>query len=710
MQREAYTEGESNECSDSDRRSRATTPGRALLEEVSLKPPSERNIKNRLDPPPSQDSKCEFKNHFHSFMKTPAAVKRGRSFSQPRGKEDAGSGREEGTLSRGESFKQQELSPQQQERLELENHTKRFLQRKSLMRPIIKHSDESGDDSLTQSSSKTADKEREDSCSCSEDELDSCANSNVVVSKPPIRPAVAETNGAYSGLRPAEARRRRPVESDAIGAEEDAVMKSTARRFERRQRSKSDITGLVSAGQQLEEEREEERKEEERREEERKEEERRKREEERREADRKERREAERKEAERREMERKAADEMRKRDVERRDAERKEAERRDAQKREAEMREVERRNAERKENERLTARGCQRAQGVETPVSELVRPGWPSRQEEINRHSGGGRTASAEYSEATQAAIASAGIYVTTAEVQLGGAYEQERAQRTRKQTVFSNSEYQPVAMGTLSYAKVGNSHPRPFNASRQVSEDQVEPSSTLMTTATVVLAPPTTTAQNHSSWGIPGARLLSPQPPSEKKEKERSPKFFGDNNKENRKSQSKEVKSRSEVAKVEVEVEAEVRRDSGTTSTSDILAACKSGLRRLTYRKTYTRTRSHPLEDGQEEEAKARTKSVAESPERGAVRSPERATSYTTGSSGSRIPNRPTTPGPYFGVDRPVTPGPYRPFSPTPTSPSSRSSAVTSPSIARQSWKRTNQKFNYTAARYKYGTHETFV
>ena len=35
-QREAYTEGESNECSDSDRRSRATTPGRALLEEVDV--------------------------------------------------------------------------------------------------------------------------------------------------------------------------------------------------------------------------------------------------------------------------------------------------------------------------------------------------------------------------------------------------------------------------------------------------------------------------------------------------------------------------------------------------------------------------------------------------------------------------------------------------------------------------------------------------
>ena len=709
MQREAYTEGESNECSDSDRRSRATTPGRALLEEVSLKPPSERNIKNRLDPPPSQDSKCEFKNHFHSFMKTPATVKRGRSFSQPRGKEEAGSGREEGTLSRGESFKQQELSPQQQERLELENHTKRFLQRKSLMRPIIKHSDESGDDSLTQSSSKTADKEREDSCSCSEDELDSCANSNIVVSKPPIRPAVAETNGAYPGVRPVEARRRRPVDTEAIGAEEDAVMKTTARRFERRQRSKSDITGLVSAGQQLEEEREEERKEEERREEERKEDERRKREEERREADRKERREAERKEAERREMERKAADEMRKRDVERRDAERKEAERRDAEKREAEMREVERRNGERRENERMTGRVSQRAQGVEPPVSEVVRPAWP-RQQEINRHSGDGRAAGLEYSEATQAAIASAGIYVTTTEVQLEGAHEQECAPRTRKQTVFSSSEYQPVAMGSLSYTKVGNSHPRPFNASRQASEDQAEPSPSVMTSATVVLAPPATAAPNHSSWGVPGARLLSPQPPAEKKEKERSPKFFGDNNKENRKSQSKEVKSKGEVAKVEVELEPEVRRDSGTTSTSDILAACKSGLRRLTYRKTYTRTRSHPLEDGQEEEGKARTKSVAESPERGAVRPPERATSYTTGSSGSRIPNRPTTPGPYFGVERPVTPGPYRPFSPTPTSPSSRSPAVTSPAMARQSWKRTNQKFNYTAARYKYGTHETFV
>merc|ERR1712037_933635 len=201
-------------------------------------------------------------------------------------------------------FKQQELSPQQQERLELENHTKRFLQRKSLMRPI-KHSDESGDDSLslsvTQSSSAKADREREDSCSCSEDELESCPVSAVVSSKPPLSKPLAETNGAYNGLR--------PVESDLIGAEEDARLVVSARRFERRQRSKSDITGLVSAGIALEEEKEEERKEEERKEEERRREERRKeekRQEEKRQDERKqeERRQEERRQEERRQEER----------------------------------------------------------------------------------------------------------------------------------------------------------------------------------------------------------------------------------------------------------------------------------------------------------------------------------------------------------------------------------------------------------------------
>jgi len=665
-QREAYTEGESNECSDSDRRSRATTPGRALLEEVSLRPASERNLKNRLDPPPSQDSKCEFKNHFHSFMKTPATVKRGRSFSQPRGKEDAGSGREEGTLSRGESFKQQELSPQQQERLELENHTKRFLQRKSLMRPI-KHSDESGDDSLslsvTQSSSAKADKEREDSCSCSEDELESCPVSAVVSSKPPLSKPLAETNGAYNGLRPVE-RRRRPVESDLIGAEEDARLVVSARRFERRQRSKSDITGLVSAGIALEEEKEEERKEEERREEERKREERRK---------------EEKKQEERRQEER--------RQEERRQEERRQEERRQEERRQEEKRQEEKRKEERRERDRLL-RAVHEPAPLNNPVTETVRSAaGENRQEGISSNSGRS--------------------WLTEEE-------------RVRKGSVYSSGEFQPVSMGSSSnnYVRVANSAPKPFNLSRQLSRDLDENgTSTLTTTATITLGRPQEANQSQggsetsssTSWGIPGAKLLSP-PPQEKKEKERSPKFFGDNNKENRKSQSKEVRTRGEqrraeqqkegeVAQVEVEVETS-RRDSGTTS--DILAACKSGLRRLTYRKTYTRTRSHPLEEGQEDESKQSTKSVAQSPERGDVASTERATRYTTGSSGSRIPNRPTTPGPYFGVDRPKTPGPYRPFSPTP------GASITSPSLGRESWKRTNQKFNYS--RYKYGTHETFV
>ena len=62
-------DGESNDCSDSDRKSRATTPGRSLLGEVSLKPASERTIKNRLEAPTNPEQKSEFKNHFRDFMR-----------------------------------------------------------------------------------------------------------------------------------------------------------------------------------------------------------------------------------------------------------------------------------------------------------------------------------------------------------------------------------------------------------------------------------------------------------------------------------------------------------------------------------------------------------------------------------------------------------------------------------------------------------------
>jgi len=127
------------EESDNDRMSRATTPGRSLLE-VNLKP-----VKDRPTTLPSQvkvEEKCELKNHFRDFMNSP--LKRGRSFSQPRDKEQGG-----GTptsLSRKESFEQKYVQDSmEQENGELANHTKRFLKRKSMIN-TNKNSDESDND------------------------------------------------------------------------------------------------------------------------------------------------------------------------------------------------------------------------------------------------------------------------------------------------------------------------------------------------------------------------------------------------------------------------------------------------------------------------------------------------------------------------------------------------------------------------------------
>jgi len=682
-QRETCTDGESNDCSDTDRRSRGTTPGRALLEEVSLKPPSERNIKNRLDPPPSQDSKSEFKNHFHTFMKTPATVKRGRSFSQPRGKEgEAGSGGE-GSLSRGESFKQ-ELSPQQQERQELENHTKRFLQRKSLIRPI-KHSDESGDDSLslsvTHSSSKTADKESRDSCSCSDDELESSPVSNVVLSKPPLSKPVAETNGAFSSLRPVVDRRRRGGDTEVIGVEEDANIKLTVRRFDRRQRSKSDITGLVSAGLSLQEEKEEEVK---------KEEKRKKEEEEKEEERKKEKEEREKKEEDRKKISSNGLNYGTDQPIVRGTTIVENRQKMFDSKIEK----------DKDINESFTA--------SKTEYSTLVDDDDTATVEEQERSVQYCRTETSDEQYSTVQNIE------TSEEIPYKAVQcivtEVERPM-IRKIKVYASTEYQPVDMSS-SYAKIGNSVPRPFSVSRQTSQVSAENEDNCASTPPP--PPPTSTISETgggppaSQWGIPGSVLLSP-PSHEKKEKERSPKYSTDN-KENRKSQTKEIRNRSEQRRNELQGESDLdqpdvdveksesKRDSSNTSTSDILAACKSGLRRLTYRKIYSRTRSNPLEEGQEEETKSRPKSGSSTM---SPQAPDRATRYITVNSGSRIPNRPTTPGPYFGVDRGLSPGPHRPYTPTP--------GPTSPSISRESWKRTNQKFNYS--RYsKYGTHETFV
>ena len=207
--------------SENERRSRPTTPGRALLEEVSLKPVGERNIKGRLDPPAPNEEKCEFKNHFKDFMKTPATVKRGRSFSQPKEKEQ-GTGSE--SLSRKESFEQKYVeSNGEAEKCELKNHTQRFLKRKSMINSN-KTSDESDTDSVVKD--KPIDRDDRDGSPSDNDVEDS--PSNLVVSKPPPFKTTAETR-AY------RRNRKRLVE------EGEPTDKPT-RRFDRRLRSKSDIT------------------------------------------------------------------------------------------------------------------------------------------------------------------------------------------------------------------------------------------------------------------------------------------------------------------------------------------------------------------------------------------------------------------------------------------------------------------------------------
>ena len=93
--------------------------------------------------------------------------------------------------------------------------------------------------------------------------------------------------------------------------------------------------------------------------------------------------------------------------------------------------------------------------------------------------------------------------------------------ERVRKGSVY---EYQPVAMNssTNNYVKVANSAPKPFNLTHQLTRDRDENgASTLTTTATVTLGRPPEGnsasqggAENGStSWGIPGAKLLSPPP-----------------------------------------------------------------------------------------------------------------------------------------------------------------------------------------------------
>ena len=154
--------------------------------------------------------------------------------------------------------------------------------------------------------------------------------------------------------------------------------------------------------------------------------------------------------------------------------------------------------------------------------------------------------------------------------------------------------------------------------------------------------------------------------------------------------------------------LEKEGRRDSaGVTSsisiassftarTTEILNACKNDIKKLTYRKIYMRTRSS-------DQDRIKSKSVETDHEDGDQKNGQdsslsSSSVYTKYSSGSRIPNRPTTPGPYLTTSSSSDRSPYIPNRPTTPGP-----------FTRESWKRTNKKFNYTHLN-KYSSHETFV
>jgi hypothetical protein len=118
------------------------------------------------------------------------------------------------------------------------------------------------------------------------------------------------------------------------------------------------------------------------------------------------------------------------------------------------------------------------------------------------------------------------------------------------------------------------------------------------------------------------------------------------------------------------------------------------TGLRRNTYRKTYSRQRSDPLtkevEKEKTPEARSKTQPVSLAREERVEMPTSSRYSASVKYTQSTTPHRPTTPGPYMGIDRPITPGPYS-------------------GLSRESWKRTNQKFSY-AKFLNYSSRETYL
>ena len=586
-------------ASDTDRRSRATTPstGRARLEEVSLRPVGERRPPR--DSPAiagaaggAAEDSCELKNHFRDFMRTPALVKRGRSFSQPRDKAgggaagaasgsevepEAGGATPTTSLSRKESLndRTQMLEGErrrQQQQHELANHTKRFLKRKSMINPN-KLSDDSDNDAsvnVVVSREKTLDKCATD-LTYSDNDLDNSNTSDsrqtsqhsspVVVTskKPPLFKTTTTT--AEPRQRP---RAHKEDDEKPLSSRLKAVQ-----RPDRRTRSKSDITvprvyaetnGLAAA---------------------------------------------------------EGGDD----------------------------------EAESTQSETL-------GRGGALPETETPAVGEESREWE--QHD--------EVVEHVEAQITQPWLEMSTSETS-----EVLPMPRIRKNNLNSGSggggggggEYVYVSAAT----RVANARPKPFVAqttsATSSSGQRYEESS----------------RQNSS-----GASTMSGEG-----------KGSGD-----------ALANSGEMANGG----GPVSSAGYSNSTTELMNACKSGLRRLTYRKTYSRSRSgttEPAESCSQDDNNNNNdhsrKNYTSSLDSGgssrevdslAAKLSSSSITYTQHSSGSRLPNRPTTPGPYLGMDPHATAGLYkRPTTPGP--------------FSRHSWKRTNQKFNY-AKFLNYSNHETYV
>ena len=567
---------DTDDCSDSDRRSRATTPGKALLEEVNLKPASERTIKNRLDAP-KKDEKSELKNHFRDFMRTPATVKRGRSFSQPRDKDGKNSGKEETSLSRKESFNDKYTREGDQVKIELENHTKRFLQKRSLIKPMRQSDNDSDCDSFSAAlsvhtgSNKTVDKDSRDSWS--EEELEnssSVSNNNIISYKPP----------------PLSAPLTKPVNQDLVNNNEES---ETCRETE--------LVSSVSS------------------------------------------------------------------------------------------------HSNHQNNVRSSERVRSKSEivppqsyDIELNVEQMLEDSWgPRDQKTVKSESSAGTGKQSLVSENNTDLEGFNGQKKSDkTEQEADENYLLNNAnticsdrQRIRKYSVYSNNEYVYVD----AKMKIGNSKPRPFTLSHG-DNDKIS-----------ISRQNSTESSCDKDYGNEANKTNSCQ--SEQLEKSYSKLYLGGEDKENgKKEKSHRSRDRRSESNDDPSTSSHNIAASFTAKTTEILNACKNDIKKLTYRKIYMRSKSDTKSKSVEKETEM---------ENGFVNG-ESSSVYTKYSSGSRIPNRPTTPGPY--LDRV-------------TSSTTASSSVTSPYIpkrpttpgpfARESWRKTNKKFNYTHIN-KYSNHETFV